>query len=120
MSTNVVFTTQSKSGLQSSIDLRFGRAEAFIFIDVDTGKIINQLSNNSVEATQGAGLGAAAMIASQKVKAVVSGSFGPKAFEALTKLNIEMWITSQECSVQETIKLFNSGLLKRMKMEVYE
>ncbi|MBN2343736.1 MAG: NifB/NifX family molybdenum-iron cluster-binding protein [Deltaproteobacteria bacterium] len=119
MSKVIVFTTESASGLQSTMDLRFGRAKAFVLVDMESGEVINEIENNSRDAAHGAGIATAAMIASQKVSGVVSGRFGPKAYEALSKLNVPMWTLKEECTVSEALSQLKNGHLEQQKVEVF-
>lgn len=120
MSSIVVISAQSLSGLSSQTHSQFGRATAFVFIDENTGQVVNQLKNGSAEAPHGAGTGAAAMLAGQKVKTVLAGNFGSKAFTALSRLEIGMWLIPEQMTVQEAFSRYQSRQLAPMKVTTYE
>ncbi len=113
MPTRVAVSVESMDGLQSIIDPRFGRAFAYIVVEIDTNTVAAQLDNTTRQAAHGAGTGAAAMMASNNVNAVISGRFGPKALQALDNLGIEMWTAPESITVKEAIAQFVSGVLGR-------
>ena len=49
----VAITVESKNGLQSSLDPRFGRARAFLIVDPDSREIIAELDNDSENIAHG-------------------------------------------------------------------
>ena len=91
MSKKVAITVQSQDGLEAMLDPRFGRANAYLIVDLDSGEILSELDNVNIEAAHGAGTGAAAVMNAEQVDAVISGRFGPKAFQSLEAFQIEMW-----------------------------
>ncbi|MCP4606318.1 MAG: dinitrogenase iron-molybdenum cofactor biosynthesis protein [Proteobacteria bacterium] len=113
MSKQVAISVKSVDGLNSILDPRFGRAFAYVVVDIDTNAVVTQLDNTLRQAAHGAGTGAAAMMAKNNVSAVISGRFGPKAFQALDSLGIEMWTAPDGLSVKEAVSRFVSGSLSR-------
>ena len=101
-------------GLSARMDDRFGRAEAFLVVEKETGEAIETIDNASVAASHGAGTGAANMLKSAGVGAVVSGRFGPKAFDALRALGIETWIAPPGLTAGEAVRLLQDGVLEQM------
>jgi predicted Fe-Mo cluster-binding NifX family protein len=114
MSKKVAITVQSKNGLQSIMDPRFGRAKAYLIVDLDSGEIVSELANVNIEAAHGAGTGAAAVMNTQQVDAVISGRFGPKAFQSLEALQIEMWSAPEGLSAEEALIQYKAGTLQRI------
>ncbi len=51
---------------------------------------------------------------SEGVEAVISGRFGPKAFDALRALEIETWVAPPGITAGEALRLFDDGDLERM------
>ncbi len=119
MSKRVALSVQSKDGLQSQIDPRFGRAEAFLIVELETEEIFAQFFNDAASAAHGAGTAAAVAMKSNDVDAVISGRFGPKAFQSLEAFNIEMWIAPAAIIAEEALSLLTTGKLEQMKMKVY-
>ena len=101
-------------GLGDLMDNRFGRAEAFLVIDGATGEAVETIDNASAGASHGAGTGAANLLKSAGVGAVVSGRFGPKALDALQGLGIEAWVAPPTITAREALRLFENGDLKQM------
>jgi predicted Fe-Mo cluster-binding NifX family protein len=116
-----VAITVSKQGVgpTARMDPRFGRAECFQIFDGNTKEMLVCLHNANCNAAQGAGTGSATLMKEQAVDAVISGTFGPKAFEALGALGIEAWIAPPGLSSGEALDAFLAGSLERMAMKVY-
>jgi predicted Fe-Mo cluster-binding NifX family protein len=100
-------------GLSDPMDDRFGRAEAFLVVDRATGKAVETIDNASVNASHGAGTGAANLLKSAAVGAVISGRFGPKAFDALQALGIKAWLAPPGVTVGEAVRLLEDGALEQ-------
>jgi len=100
-------------GLSTSMDDRFGRAEAFLVVERENGEAVETIDNASVNAAHGAGTGAANMLKSAGVGAVISGRFGPKAFDALRALEIEAWVAPPGITAGEALRLLEGGGLER-------
>ena len=107
---------QQGEGLSAPMDGRFGRAERFLIVNRDTGAIQEILDNPAADAMQGAGTAAASMLAEREVQAVVSGRFGPKAFELLGALGVEAWISPPGLSAAQALDLLRDGGLERMEL----
>jgi predicted Fe-Mo cluster-binding NifX family protein len=113
MSQRVAITVQSRNGLQSSLDPRFGRAPAFLIVDLDSRDIAAELDNESADLSHGAGTGSAAMMSHHDVKIVISGRFGPKAEQALSQLGIEMRIAPANLTAEQALDMLAAGTLQR-------
>ena len=105
---------RNDKGLSDLMDDRFGRAEAFLVVDGITGEAIETIDNASVNASHGAGTGAANMLKSAGVGVVVSGRFGPKAFDALQALGIQAWVAPPGITAGEAVRLLQDGALEQM------
>jgi predicted Fe-Mo cluster-binding NifX family protein len=119
MSEKIAITTLTNDGLQSALDPRFGRAAFFLIVDTDTGEIIEEISNQSAAAAHGAGTGSSALMMTKEVKGVISGSFGPKAFEALKQMNIKMWSAPEGITAQKALESLKQGTLESVELKVY-
>jgi predicted Fe-Mo cluster-binding NifX family protein len=100
-------------GLSDPMDDRFGRAEAFLVVDRATGEVVETIVNSSLNASHGAGTGAAHLLKSAGVAAVISGRFGPKAFEALQALGVETWAAPPGITAGEAVRLLEDGALEQ-------
>jgi predicted Fe-Mo cluster-binding NifX family protein len=98
--------------LDAMMDSRFGRCAYFIFIDPATGEF-EAHKNSASEAMGGAGVQAAQSVALQKVQAVISGNFGPKAHQALSAGGIKMF-SCHTRTVKEALEDYRNGRLEEV------
>lgn len=109
-----ISVTREGEGMQALMDSRFGRAEAFLVVDRKTGDVVETIENASVAASHGAGTAAANTMRSGGVEAVISGRFGPKAFDTLRALGIETWVAPPGITAGEALRMLESGELEQM------
>ena len=114
MDTVAISIVPRDKGLSDPMDDRFGRAEAFLLVDRATGEAVETIDNASVHASHGAGTGVASMLKSAGVDAVISGRFGPKAFDALQVLGMEVWLAPPGITAGEALRLLEEGSLEQM------
>jgi len=112
MSKRVAITVESKNGLQSLLDPRFGRARAFLVTDLESRNIIAEVDNESGDLAHGAGTGSAATMSAHDVNVVISGRFGPKADQALSQLGIEMRIAPADITAGQALDMLAEGTLQ--------
>jgi predicted Fe-Mo cluster-binding NifX family protein len=100
--------------LDSPFDARFGRAAAFCIVEDESGEW-QAFDNPALSAAGGAGVQAAQFVAKQGVGAVVSGAFGPNAFDTLAAAEIEMYLApgNQAHSAAEILDMFKAGQLTK-------
>jgi predicted Fe-Mo cluster-binding NifX family protein len=109
-----ISVTHEGEGMDTLMDGRFGRAEAFLVVDRESGEVVETIENTSVGASHGAGTAAANTMKSGGVEAVISGRFGPKAFDALRALGIETWVAPPGITVGQALRMLAEGDLERM------
>jgi len=97
---------------EAQLDARFGRCAYFIFVDAEIDAW-EASPNPAINARGGAGTQAAQFIANQGAQAVISGHFGPNAFEALDAAGIKMYAASGG-RVDTVVEEFSSGQLKKV------
>jgi predicted Fe-Mo cluster-binding NifX family protein len=104
----------SGNKLDSPFDPRFGRAAAFCLVDSETGEWTAH-ENPALSASGGAGVQAAQFIAKLGAQAVVSGAYGPNAFDTLTPAGIAMYLapTGETLSAAEVLALFKADKLSQ-------
>ena len=102
----------SGNDLDANFDTRFGRAFAFCFVDQDSNEW-QVIDNPALSASSGAGVHAAQFVAKQGAQAVISGAFGPNAFDTLAAAEIDMYISSgnQDIKAKDILAEYNSGQL---------
>ena len=107
--------------LESTFDARFGRAAAFCLVDSETGEW-SVHENPALSASGGAGVQAAQFIAKLEAQAVVSGAYGPNAFETLSPARIEMYIapTDKPLTASGVLVLFKEGKLTKVEAPTHE
>lgn len=96
--------------LESKLDPRFGRAAGFLIYDLDTGasEYVNNEQNLSLP--QGAGIQSAQTVGATGAKAVITGHMGPKAFMALEKGGIQVFL-GQGGTAAENMEAYKAGKL---------
>jgi predicted Fe-Mo cluster-binding NifX family protein len=106
----IIITTVSPT-IESEIDPRFGRGAYLLVVDPNTLEW-QAHPNPGVNAPGGAGIKAAQFVVEQKVHAVISGDFGPHAFDALNAASVPMYVFGATRTVREAIARFNAGQLE--------
>lgn len=94
--------TAEGNDINSTFDLRFGRAGWFCILDNDS-KEVTFIENEYADANHGAGTKVAEKMIELKVTKAISGDFGPKAKELLEKFNIQMVIIQENQLVKSII-----------------
>ena len=105
-----VAVTSSGKDLSSSVDPRFGRCSNFLIVDTETFKF-EIVPNSAVGSAHGAGIGAAQMVASKDIEAVLTGNVGPNAHSALSASSIKI-VTGVSGTVREVVEKYNRGEYK--------
>ena len=97
--------------LISKVDPRFGRAHCFLIFDTSDESLEVVNNDQNVNAMHGAGIQAAEKVASKNVDIVVSGDFGPKAFQALQAAGVKTALWS-DGTVSQAIELARNNQLE--------
>jgi len=97
--------------LTSSVDPRFARAPYFLIFDTSDESLEVVNNGQNVNTAQGAGIQAAESIATKNVDIVVTGNFGPRAFQALNAAGIKMALLTSG-TVSEAIELARNNKLE--------
>ncbi len=99
--------------IESEVDPRFGRGAYLLVIDPDTLEW-QAHPNPGVTASGGAGIQAAQFVTEYKADAVISGDFGPHAFEALNAAGVLMYLFGSCRTVRDVIVQFKAGQLEQV------
>ncbi len=105
-----IILTATSPNFDSEIEPRFGRAAYFVFVDVDTLEW-QAHPNPGTSASGGAGTQAAQFLANKGAQAVISGDFGPNAYNALKAAGIDMYLLGASRTVREAVEHFKAGQL---------
>jgi len=105
-------------GLDSMLSPVFGRCAFFVIVDIKNNEIkINKtIENKAVMQAGGAGIMAAQTIGNENVNAVISSAVGPRAFDVLNQLSIDVY-KAQGATVKEAIDLFIQGKLQKINAQ---
>ncbi len=106
------------SDLNARVDDRFGRCAWFLVVDTDSLEF-DALENRHAEEEMGAGVAAARDLIDERIDAVISGQVGPKAYEVLKALNVDIFLVSGGITVMEALERRKRGELRRMEMRVF-
>jgi len=104
--------------LNASVDRRFGRCPWFLFIDTESLEY-EAVENKSADAASGAGTSCAQLVLEKEADAVISGQFGPNAYEVLKQGGVKIFIAHQNISIREAIDKYKNDELKQMEMKVF-
>jgi len=105
-----VAVSAAAPSLDATIDPRFGRCSYFVIVDTDTMEF-EALQNPAQYMGGGAGIQAAQTVANKGAKAVLTGSVGPNAYQALSAAGIQI-ITGVYGTVREAVMKFKQGELR--------
>ena len=108
-----VAITANGQKMESSVDLRFGRAKYFILVDTATGE--HEVTDNSqnVNAAQGAGIQTGQNVVNMGAEAVITGNVGPKAFRVLEAAGIKIYLCPEGTTVAQAVQSLETGELKQ-------
>ncbi len=109
-----IIVTATAPDLGAPVNPRFGRADYFVVIDMDTLQW-QAHPNQGVHAAGGAGAQAAQFAAQQGAQAVISGDFGPNAYTALAAAGIQMYLLGSSRTVAEAVEQFKAGKLTQVQ-----
>ncbi|BBD07422.1 NifB/NifX family molybdenum-iron cluster-binding protein [Desulfovibrio ferrophilus] len=107
----IIAVSSQGPGLASSIDPRFGRAAGFVVIDTDTDEHSYFDNEQNLQLAQGAGIQAAQNVAKTGAQAILTGHVGPKAFLALDKGKIQIFLGASG-TVAEALEAYKNGTMQ--------
>lgn len=105
----IAVSTQGKD-LDSPLDPRFGRAAGFMIVDSDTLEHAYVPNVQNLYLAQGAGIQSAQCVANAGVGVVITGHVGPKAYTALDRGGIAVYLRDGG-TVREALEAFKTGKL---------
>ncbi len=104
-----IVVTAAGMTMDSAVDPRFGRAACLLIIDSETGELLEAIDNSAGrDAAQGAGIGAAALVADKGVAAILTGRVGPKAMPIVEKAGIQV-VSEVTGTVRQAVEQFRQA-----------
>jgi len=108
----ICITSEGK-GLDSNLDVRFGRCSYFIIFDIDSNEW-EVLENKNINLSGGAGIQSANTVIGKGVSVVISGRLGQNAYTTLKSAGIRIYI-SDVGNILEIIENFKLEKLEEMR-----
>jgi predicted Fe-Mo cluster-binding NifX family protein len=108
-----ICVTAGASGIDASMDPRFGRCPFFVIVDLDSMNE-NSIANSNVMATSGAGIQAAQEVASQGATVLITGNIGPNAMQTLSAAGMDVYQHLGAGSVRDVVEKFKRGELTKI------
>ena len=109
----IAVSAVDNNGWETKLDSRFGRAAYFAVVDTKEDSI-EFIKNDAKNASSGAGVQAAQTVADAGVDVLISGNIGPKAFDGLSRTDMEIYSGSEE-SIQKIIDEYQLGNLEELE-----
>jgi predicted Fe-Mo cluster-binding NifX family protein len=100
--------------IDSPLDQRFGRARYFLVHDTEDGSWATHSNEQNFDAIQGAGILSAKKIIDLNAGILITGHCGPKAFQALSAGNVEIYQNAAG-TVREAVDMYLSGRMAAAK-----
>jgi len=97
--------------LEARVEPRFGRSSYFLLVNPESMEYEVLANGQNIQAAQGAGIQAAALVARHRPAAVLTGHCGPRAFQTLQAAGIQV-IVGVEGPVREAVQNYKTGKLK--------
>lgn len=107
----VLMISAQQPQLDSPTDDRFGRSTWLVKMDTATNQW-EAFPNPGAGQSGGAGVAAAQFVINQHVDSVISGDFGPNAYNALQAANIAMYLFGTSNTINNAIEQFKAGKLE--------
>jgi len=104
----------SGASIDAPYDPRFGRSAQFCVIDLESDEWV-VVPNPAIGASGGAGVQVAQYITEQGAGVVVSGAYGPNAYDTLFAAGIEMYLApaGTGLSVADLVKGYRENQLQK-------
>ncbi|EJE7235934.1 NifB/NifX family molybdenum-iron cluster-binding protein [Clostridium botulinum] len=100
--------------MENLLDMRFGRCEYFQIHDTES-KEVKILENEGQNAGGGAGIVASNQLVDEKIDVIITGNFGPNAFEIIEKAGVKAY-KCESISITSVIEKYNKGELEQISM----
>lgn len=97
--------------LDSEVDLRFGRCNYFLIVNIENNKIkdFKAIENTAKAQMGGAGITSSEIVAKENVDTVITFNLGPRAFAVFGQFGIKIY--QGEGKIREVIQKFINNKL---------
>lgn len=109
----IIAVTSVDGTLGGVVNERFGRCKKFVVYDSEKRAFEVMDNQKNMGTAQGAGIQTAQAVIDLGANTVISGHFGPQAFEVLNTAGINVYTVS-DISVAEALRRFRQGELDRL------
>ena len=102
-----------EGGLDDQVSSVFGRCGTYTIVETEGQDIleVDVIQNEYSDASSGAGIQAAGLVAKEEVSAVIAGNFGPNVISVLNESNVEM-VPASNLSVRKAVQKYIRGELQ--------
>jgi len=105
-----IVVSATEPNLEAQVDPRFGRSSCFLLVNPESMEYEVLSNDQNLQAAHGAGIQAAALVASHRPAAVLTGNCGPKAFQTLQAAGISV-VVGVEGTVRDAVQTYQAGKL---------
>jgi predicted Fe-Mo cluster-binding NifX family protein len=99
---------------EDSLDMRFGRCKYFQIHDTESGKV-KILENEGQNASAGAGINTSNQLVDEGIDVIITGNFGPNAFEIIEKAGIKAYKCGN-IAISSVLEKYKNNELEEIKM----
>lgn len=102
-----------QGGLEDQVSQVFGRCQTYTIVETDGNEIQGSevVQNQYANATSGAGIQAAGLVANQGAEAVIAGNFGPNVVSVLNQSGVKL-VQSSGMTVRDAVQGYLDGELQ--------
>ncbi len=115
-----IVVSSTGDGIDSQIDMRFGRCAYFLTVDVEDNEIksVSAVKNEGAAQAHGAGVIAAQQVGNMKPDKLITGNLGPNASGIINQLGIETYQASG--NLKDAVMQLVEGKLPKLENIVPE
>lgn len=108
-----IFITAESNDLNSLYDERFGRAKAFMVVELDTMQIEKYMENENLNAGHGVGVLTAQIAIESGADIIIANRIGPKAMSVIKGTGKKIY-QAEGNTIKEVIENYKNSKLKEI------
>jgi predicted Fe-Mo cluster-binding NifX family protein len=105
-----IAVTSTGTDVDAAVDPRFGRAQYLLIVDLESMDV-EPIENPAVQASGGAGVQTAQIVAATGAAAVLTGNVGPNAYYALSAAGLKVYVGAAG-TVRQAMEAYSRGELQ--------